>query len=123
MRQAGDSLLPTLGFFESNGTSRPGNVTLVGSNFGPASSPLTVTFTSDVDGIVRTATNCTRDPVGHAWVYCTAEPGVGTAHRWRVTVASQMSGVSAATTSYRPPSLTGKCALKLLSRHHPFQSK
>jgi hypothetical protein len=44
--QVGDSVLPTLGYFESNGTRTPGNVTIMGSNFGPASSSLLVTFTS-----------------------------------------------------------------------------
>ncbi len=60
-----------------------------------------------VDGVIRTATNCTRDTVGHAWVYCAAEPGVGVQHQWTVVVASQSSGPSVDTTSYRAPSLTG----------------
>ena len=55
------------------------------------------------DGLVRTATNCTRDPVAHGWIRCAAEPGVGVSHAWTVTVAGQGSGPSQAVTSYRPP--------------------
>ena len=82
-------------------------MTILGSNFGPASSSLLVRFTSDVDGIVRTATNCTRDVGDHVWVYCSAEPGVGAGHRWEVVVAGQSSGPSVNTTSYRAPTLSG----------------
>jgi hypothetical protein len=44
--KVGDTILPTLGYFSSNGTLTPANVTIVGSNFGPASTPLLVTFSS-----------------------------------------------------------------------------
>ncbi len=94
--------LPTLGF-SAGGT--PSNVTLVGSNFGPAGSSLVVTFVSAADGLVRTATNCTRDPVGHAWISCFGVVGVGTGHRWMVVVGGQASNASAQTTSFLPPQL------------------
>jgi hypothetical protein len=55
---------------------------------------------------VRTATNCTRDPVNHAWATCNAAPGVGSLHRWTVNVSGQASSPSTATTSYRVPVLT-----------------
>jgi hypothetical protein len=58
----GDLLLPTLGVFSSNGQYTPSNVTLLGSNFGPSSSPLSITYTSQVDGIVRMVRN-TECPV------------------------------------------------------------
>ena len=58
------------------------------------------------DNITRTATNCTRDAVSHAWVTCSAVPGVGTQHRWTVVVGGRSSNPSTATTSYRVPVLS-----------------
>jgi hypothetical protein len=81
------------------------NVTLVGSNLGPAGSPLVVTYVSSADGLVRTATNCTRDPVGHRWVSCFGAVGVGRNHRWTVTVGGQSSAASVQTTSFVSPTL------------------
>ena len=84
--------LPTLGTWPDQ---RPSNVTLVGSNFGPAGSALRVTFTSAVDGVVREAVNCSRDPVRHTWVTCLAVSGVGVRHHWTVVVGGQ-AGVPSA---------------------------
>ena len=103
----GDSALPTLGMFTDSATPRPSVITLEGSNFGPAGYPLVVTFVSPLDGVVRPATNCTRDPVGHAWVSCYGVVGVGWLHRWAVSVAGQASPLSAQTTSFLPPQLVG----------------
>jgi hypothetical protein len=103
-RIEGDTVLPTVGVRSGGGTTLlPSNVTLVGANFGPSGTPLLVTFTSDVDGVVRTARNCTRDPVGHAWVSCFGVVGVGVGHRWAVSVSGQGSGPTAHTTSFAPP--------------------
>ncbi len=99
--QMGDKVLPTLGFSVSNGSTTASNVTLTGSNFGPAGSSLAVTFVSPNDGLVRTATNCTRDPVGHAWISCFGVMGVGVNHSWSVVVGGQASNASTATTSFR----------------------
>ncbi len=99
--QSGDLLLPTVGVFPSG---RVAIVTLTGFNFGPVSSPLSVTF-SNADGIVRTATNCTRDAVSHRWVSCVPGAGVGTTHVWTVTVGGQRSMPSLTATSYAPPEL------------------
>ena len=58
-----------------------------------------------LDGITRTATVCSRDPVGHAWITCNAPQGVGRLHSWTVTVGGQTSTPSSATTSYAVPTL------------------
>ncbi|MFY7873630.1 MAG: IPT/TIG domain-containing protein, partial [Limnohabitans sp.] len=94
--------LPTLGFVSAG---VPSNVTLVGSNFGTAGSSLLVTFVSASDGLVRSATNCTRDPVGHAWVSCFGVVGVGVNHSWSVVVGGQASNASVQTTSFAAPQL------------------
>jgi hypothetical protein len=104
---AGDSLLPTLGAASVNGVLVYSNVTLLGSNFGPAGTPFVVSFTSDVDGTVRVAPYCTRDPIGHAWVTCEGVEGVGTMHRWAVNVSGQASAPSSQTTSFLAPQLVG----------------
>ncbi len=96
--------LPTLGFVSAG---VPSNVTLTGSNFGPASATLLVVFVSANDRLVRTATNCTRDPVSHAWISCFGVTGVGRNHAWTVVVAGQTSNASTQTTSFAPPQLLG----------------
>ena len=100
---AGDSVLPTVGAWVVDGAVTPSNVTLVGAQFGPPGSSLVVTYTSAVDGIVRRARNCTRDPVRHAWVSCYGVQGVGVLHHWTVNVSGQGSNPSVQTTSFLPP--------------------
>jgi hypothetical protein len=97
--------LPTLGFSTVNGSTVPSTVTLLGSNFGPAGSPLQVTYTSSQDGLLRIATNCTRDVVAHASLVCYGPVGVGRNHSWTVVVGGQSSGPAARTTSFLPPQL------------------
>ncbi len=96
-------MLPTVGMWMVGGLPTPSNVTIVGTNFGPSSTPLRVTYTSAVDGVVREAANCTRDPVRHAWVTCLGVVGVGVRHHWAVTVSGQGSDPSAQYTSFLPP--------------------
>ena len=98
----GSLLLPTLGVYPNGSVA---NVTIYGSNFGSLSSPLVVSFKSPLDNITRTASVCSRDPVGHAWITCNAVAGVGKLHSWTVSVGGQTSAASVATTSYNAPTL------------------
>ncbi len=64
--------------------------------------------------MVRTAYNCTRDPVAHAWISCFGVHGVGVQHTWVVTVGGRATSPSLATTSFLPPqpsSISGSGAI------------
>ena len=98
----GDKLLPTTGFDAL--LSRAGVVVIVGSNFGPNSTALTVQY-GDGASLQYYGTNCVRDGT-QSMITCNGSPGVGQNLSWSVTVAGQHSGASTNTTSYPAPSLS-----------------
>jgi len=129
---------PSIDFMEGaiNMSTTGGEIIyLMGTNFGAMTTPAAITdgttFTpivrygtlsenttslSITDGInvadgtaVYVAKQCVVR-IAHVQIMCTTEAGMGTGHQWEVTIGSQTSVLSTATTSYRPPvilSITG----------------
>lgn len=85
------------------------DVVITGTNFGASGQGVpSATYGPGGSGfsIAAGATAC-RITVDHTEVTCRAVAGVGTGHTWVLTISGQSSSVSAQTSSYAPPSITG----------------
>ena len=91
---------------------------LIGSNFGPATTPTAIKsgvtttvlveyglFDQDNTTTQFVAADCSVR-IAHFQIMCTTIPGVGRGLRWRVTLGEQTGAPSLVTTSYRPPVVT-----------------
>jgi hypothetical protein len=107
---------PTISSVTSNMPTQGGTaMTLTGTNFGPLSSSniwsilglgVTASYGPPSNSAFYTANACSVS-IANTRMICVSVEGVGKNHVWVVTVGTQVSAVSTATSSYDPPQITG----------------